>query len=110
MKIKLNKAAMINWPRKDDKDKCDIYEFTAGEYSSNLPKDVAKYVLDNYQDKIIDVLEEKDIPKKTVEEHVSEIKAKAAIKTKEFEEKKKAEAEEKEKNKGLKLEDLAKNA
>ena len=110
MKIKLNKDAMINWPRKEDRDKCDIYQFTEGEYSADLPEDVAKYVLDNYEGKIIDVLDEKAVPRKSVEDQVKDIKAQAPKKVEEFNKQKEEKKEALEKNTGLKLSDLAKNA
>jgi hypothetical protein len=72
--------------------------------SSNLPDDVAVYILENYKDNVIDTEEVEIVAQKTLGELTTEIKEKIPEKKKEFDIKKETE---KNKSSGIRLEDIA---
>ena len=110
MKILMDKSVSLNWNRRDGQDTVDTYEFRAGVFSVDLPKNVADYMIENYKDNILD-LDDKVEEVKPVEEVIKEVKAASVEKVKKFEEKKAEEEKQKSKpTPGLSLADLAKNA
>ena len=107
MKVTLSKSVMLNW-NPQNIDKVQVYQLTADVPSVELPEDVTKYVLEEYKDFIIEIIDTPKETPKSKEELVEEVKAKAEANKKEFETKKKQ--EENTPKTGVRLEDLARNA